>query len=90
MFYKEDLHKYLKELSYLEFFKGQLYLEEEIMKGFQKDLLTLQIEDPSFQLKYARLQGQVDALKTLSSTRNLITNSESKTSPLTKEQKNVR
>jgi len=74
--YADDLTKYLKELSYLEYFKGQIMLEDNLIKSYQKNLLDLSVEDPSFQLKYARLQGQVEALKNLSGTRSIITNSE--------------
>lgn len=68
--------KYLKELSRLDYFQAEISLEDELKQGFLKDLLTLKIEDTAFQLKYARLQGQLDALKELASKRNLIINSE--------------
>lgn len=74
--YKEDLARYLKDLSYLEQFKGQVYLEDILIKGYQKDLMGLKVEEPSFPLKYARLQGMIEGLQILQSSRNIHINSE--------------
>lgn len=75
----------LKELSRLDYYKAELELEGELRHGFLKDLVNLKIEDPAFQLKYARLQGQIDALNELSNKRNLIINSETSHSVNNKE-----
>lgn len=73
MFYPSDLTRYLKAITEVEYFKAEEFLEEEMIKGYTKELLSLKVEDSVFNLKYARLQGQIEALRELASKRKLIT-----------------
>jgi len=73
MFYPQDLCSYLKTIVGMDYFKAEAYLEEEMIKGYTKELTSLKIEEPSFNLKYARLQGQIEALRELSAKRKVIT-----------------
>lgn len=73
MFYPQDLSNYLKQLVGIDYFKAEMYLEEELIKGYAKDLTSLKVEEPSFNLKYARLQGQIEALRELSAKRKVLT-----------------
>lgn len=84
MFYPQDLSNYLKSLVGIDYFKAQLYLEEELIKGYSKDLTSLKVEEPSFNLKYARLQGQIESLRELSAKRKVLTTRSEPSSFVTK------
>lgn len=74
MIYPKEISGYFKELLKNDLFKAEIYLEEELIKGYTHDLTKLSVEDNSFNLQYARLQGKIEALRDLSGKRKLITN----------------
>jgi hypothetical protein len=57
----------------MDYFKAEEFLEDEMIKGYTKELLSLKVEDSVFNLKYARLQGQIESLRDLANKRKIIT-----------------
>lgn len=66
--------KYLKDITSLDVFDAQLQLEHELIAGYEKQVLELDVNNPALNLQYAKLQGCVEALKTLRATRKLLIN----------------
>lgn len=73
MFYPSDLTKYMKSLSEIDYFKAEEFLEDMMIQGYIKELMSLKVEDSVFNLKYARLQGQIESLRELANKRKIIT-----------------
>jgi len=61
--------KFFRELNGLELFQAQTSLENETLQALVSRLLTIDLARADLQLEYARLRGQVDALKQLKATR---------------------
>ena len=73
MFYPSDLTKYMKSLTEIDYFKAEEFLEDMMIQGYIKELMSLKVEDSVFNLKYARLQGQIESLRELANKRKIIT-----------------
>ena len=73
MFYPSDLTKYMKSLSEIDYLKAEEFLEDMMIQGYIKELMSLKVEDSVFNLKYARLQGQIESLRELANKRKIIT-----------------
>ena len=63
----------MKSLSEIDYFKAEEFLEDMMIQGYIKELMSLKVEDSVFNLKYARLQGQIESLRELANKRKIIT-----------------
>ena len=63
----------MKSLTEIDYFKAEEFLEDMMIQGYIKELMSLKVEDSVFNLKYARLQGQIESLRELANKRKIIT-----------------
>lgn len=70
---KDDLKgKCFRDLAMLDVFQAELALEDEVRTSTLSKLMTLNLNDQTVALEYARLRGMLEALKMLQSQRVLL------------------
>lgn len=79
----QDLQKgkYFRDLKNLEVFRAQLDLESELYSSLAERLLTLKMDNPSFNLEYARVRGGLDVLRQIAKLRDNLSKSASSDNP---------
>lgn len=65
----EDLKEALREIARLDFFKGEVALENQLIEDFSKSILNLNLDHANLSLEYAEMRGAIRALKKLQTTR---------------------
>jgi hypothetical protein len=68
-----DREKYLKEVTSLDFFQGEIALENDLILRWTQKLVSLQLTDGQLALEYAELRGRILAIQELQNTRKRIT-----------------
>lgn len=68
-----DREKYLKEVASLDFFQGEIALENDLLQKYLKDLTSLQLSDAGLAFAYAEIRGKISAIQELQNIRNRIT-----------------
>jgi hypothetical protein len=72
-----EIHKWLKELTSVEFFKAQIALENDQISRYLKRITSLDLSNDKLALEYAELRGALRSLQDLQAIRKTITNSPS-------------
>lgn len=73
MIHDDDRKKFLKEVVSLDFFQGEIALENELIHRFTQKLVSLQLTDGQLALDYAETRGKILAIQELQNSRKRIT-----------------
>lgn len=63
----------MKEVVSLDFFQGEIALENELIHRFTQKLVSLQLTDGQLALDYAETRGKILAIQELQNSRKRIT-----------------
>lgn len=76
---QSDLVRSFKELDGTDCFDAEIHLENRFIADYTKHLLQLDTANQTFALEYARIQGQLEAIKAIQSVRQQYINSQPST-----------
>lgn len=68
-----DREKYLKEVCSLDFFQGEVALENDLISKYMEKMVSLPISDGQLALGYVELRGKISAIQELQNIRKRIT-----------------
>lgn len=73
LIHEGDREKFLKELVGIDFFQGEVALENDLIAKYLKEITSLNLSDVGLALAYAELRGKITAMQELQNIRKRIT-----------------
>lgn len=70
--HEADKEKWLREVASLDFFQGEVALENDLIQKYLKEMVSLKTSDAQLAMRFAEVKGKLDAIHELQAIRKRI------------------